>query len=207
MNSFHPDSKPSFDSYIRRYKYNHIQFCFDAIDECDRGLFVACAAPTTANNISSKSSTAEQQRQQQQQQEEIVGFCSVDGRTPDPSCKIEFLSPSTLAMTSPRPYLSDLGVSTLHRRRGVGELLVRACEQWTQSRGYDTLYLKVEKKNIGAVKFYSGLGYKKTKLPWEDNDDVVGRSNSRGRLETLLLEKTMNEFGTTRQINRLEITL
>jgi len=175
MDSFHPNSRPTFDSYIRRYKYNHLKMQFDAIEECDRGLFVACAVPG-----SSSSSV----------QEKIVGFCSVDGRAPDPSCKVEFLTPSTLAGTSPRPYLSDLGVSTKHRRRGIGEKLVYACEQWTYNRGYKQLYLKVEKENKGAVSLYSNMGYSKTKLPWG-----YQVSNTEGNRwdTTLLMEKNIDE--------------
>ena len=171
MDSFHPNSQPTFDSYIRRYKYNHLRMQFDAIDECDRGLFVACAVPESSSSM-----------------EEIIGFCSVDGRAPDPSCKIEFLTPSTLAGTSPRPYLSDLGVSTKHRRRGIGEKLVYACEQWTYNRGYKQLYLKVEKENKGAVSLYSNMGYSKTKLPWGNQV-----SNTGNRWDTtLLMEKNID---------------
>ncbi|KAL7529499.1 hypothetical protein ACHAWF_003001 [Thalassiosira exigua] len=154
MESFHPGSQTTFDSYLRRYKYNHLEMCFDAIEERDRGLFVACAVPA------SSSATREH--------EQIVGFCSVDGRAPEPSCKVEFLTPSTLAGTSPRPYLSDLGVVTSHRKRGIGQQLVLACEDWTRRRGYEKLYLKVDEKNTVSLQLYCLLGYKKTKLPWGD---------------------------------------
>jgi len=178
MDSFHHGSQPTFDSYIKRYKYNHLQMCFDAIPDCDRGLFVACAVPASASSSSLD-----------EEKEQIVGFCSVDGRTPDPSCKIEFLTPSTLAGTSPRPYLSDLGVCVVHRRRGIGNKLVHACEQWTIKRGYEKLYLKVEKKNVGGIGLYSALGYKKTKLPWgKDTGGVDGRWDT-----TVLMEKYVDE--------------
>ncbi len=190
MSSFHTDSKPSFDSYIRRYKYNHVRMCFDAIDECDRGLFVACAVPTRPIATSVGSSTGDQQQQLEQQQEQIVGFCSVDGRTPDPFCRVDFLTPSTLAGTSPRPYLSDLGVSKLHRRKGVGNMLVRACENWSWSRGYDRLYLKVENENIAAVGLYSKLGYTKAKLPWNNDSFVVKNPARGGSNAIILMEKT-----------------
>lgn len=176
MDSFHPNYRPAFDSYIRRYKYNHLKMCFDAMDKRDRGLFVACAVPVSLDAKVGK--------------EQIVGFCSVDGRDPDPSCKIEFLTPSTLAGTSPRPYLSDLGVSTLHQSRGIGKKLVQACEEWTHNRGYETLYLKVERKNEGAVGLYSGMGYRKTKLPWSAD---VGRVEAGSRWDTtILMEKSVN---------------
>lgn len=190
MDSFHPGCQPSFDSYIRRYKYNHLQMCFDAIDECDRGLFIACAVPVASPQSSSSSSSSTASLFEG---ERIVGFCSVDGRAPDPSTRVEFLTPSTMAGTSPRPYLSDLGVSPPHRRRGIGEQLVAACERWTCARGYEKLYLKVEKKNVAAVGFYASLGYDRTNLPWggESGHAVEGYRWD----TTLLLEKSLTLRG------------
>ncbi len=68
-----------------------------------------------------------------------------------------------------------------------------ACERWTLARGYDKLYLKVEKKNAAAVSFYTSLGYQKTKLPWGDgncNDVGDNRWDT-----TLLLEKSLKLRG------------
>lgn len=143
MKAFHPQSEPLFDSYIRKYKYNHLQLCFDAIPTQDRGLFVACEHRTSIP----------------------VGFVCVDGRPNDPSSRIEFLTPSTLVTTTPRPYLSDLGVLPSHRRKGIGRSLVVACEEWVSSRGYDTLYLKVDERNGSTMKLYGGMGYVRSKLP------------------------------------------
>ncbi|KAL7538509.1 hypothetical protein ACHAXR_008596 [Thalassiosira sp. AJA248-18] len=182
MDSFHPGSNHAFDSYIRRYKYNHLQMCFDAIEESDRGLYVACVVPTAPSSSSPFGGG---------EKEQIIGFCSVDGRPPDPSCKIENLTPSTLAGTSPRPYLSDLGVSTLHRRRGIGEKLVRACEQWTHDRGYEKLYLKVDKKNVVGVSLYSAMGYKQTRLPWVGGKDVPTSTSKWDT--TMLMEKSVKD--------------
>eukprot|EP00986_Skeletonema_menzelii_P015093 scaffold11043_cov132-Skeletonema_menzelii.AAC.3 len=174
MASFHSQSQqPSFDSYIRRYKSNHLRMCFDTIDENDRGIFVACASSSSELTCT--------------EDEILVGFCLVDGRPPDSSCKIEFLTPSTLASTSPRPYLSDLGVIPSHRRQGLGESLVQACEGWADKRGYDKLYLKVEESNNPGVRLYYGMGYKQTKLPWaRDLTNLDKRLVS-----TLLLEKSL----------------
>ena len=179
MASFHSQSRqPTFDSYIRRYKQNHLQMCFDAIEESDRGIFVACASPSSSLEQLSSSINIE---------EIIVGFCLVDGRAPDSSCKLEFLTPSTLASTSPRPYLSDLGVIPSHRRQGLGELLVQACEGWADRRGYETLYLKVEEKNTAGVRLYYKMGYKRTKLPWgREINKVENRFDT-----TLLMEKSL----------------
>lgn len=180
MASFHSRSRqPTFDSYIRRYKQNHLQMCFDAIEESDRGIFVACASSSSSLEQLSSSSNIED--------DILVGFCLVDGRAPDPSCKIEFLTPSTLASTSPRPYLSDLGVIPSHRRQGIGELLVQTCERWADKRGYETLYLKVEEKNTAGVRLYYKMGYKRTKLPWgREINKVENRFDT-----TLLMEKSL----------------
>lgn len=146
MKAFHPQSQPLFDSYIQRYKYNHLQMCF-SLPKNDMGIFVACACAENETN------------------EEIVGFCCVDGRPNDPSSRIEFLTESTLACTCPRPYLSDLGVLPTHRRRGIGQTLVGACEDWAMKRGHDTLYLKVDETKKSTMKLYKGMGYNKTVLP------------------------------------------
>ncbi|KAL7465652.1 hypothetical protein ACHAXS_005962 [Conticribra weissflogii] len=231
MDAFHPDSQPAFDSYIRRYKCNHLKMMFDAMDEKDRGLFVACAvqkwlpnpeddmlsrssptstAPSSSSILQSttsdESSTAAQTSASTirtesrntttpRQNEQIIGFCSIDGRASDPSSKIEYLTPSTLASSAPRPYLSDLGVSPLHRRRGIGESLVYACEEWTRNRGYNTLYLKVDERNEGAMTLYVGnLGYRRVKLPWCE----IGRSGNQFD-RSVLLEKEL--FGGNEKNN------
>ena len=187
MDAFHTHKQPTFDSYIRRYKYNHLKMFFEAINECDRGLFVACAVP-----VSPSSSLLESTTTAFEEKEEIVGFCSVDGRNPDPSCKVEFLTPSTLASNSPRPYLSDLGVSPSHRRRGIGDLLVNECEEWTRKRGHKKLYLKVDEKNVGGMGLYLGMGYTRVKLPWSH----VGKSGNQWDT-TILLEKSILNNGDT----------
>jgi ribosomal protein S18 acetylase RimI-like enzyme len=168
MKSFHPQSQPLFDSYIQRYKYNHLQMCFH-LSKSDIGIFVACASSDDAGN---------------QTNEEIVGFCCVDGRPNDPSSRVEFLTESTLASTCPRPYLSDLGVLPAHRRKGIGQTLVAACEDWATKRGYDTIYLKVDETNKGTMKLYKGTGYNKTVLP-----GVIPGSGSKKWGNDVLLEK------------------
>jgi len=222
MNIFHPPNSQSntFDSYIRRYKYNQLHMLFDIIDNEKCGndrvrIFVVCALPvvtvvdessslvatssSSSSSITSGTTTANTATMMQHaHQEQIVGFCSVDGRANDPSSKLEYLTPSLLAGgLSPRPYLSDLGVVVAHRRRGIARELVSACEQWTREcGGHDKLYLKVEKKNGNAVKFYKSLGYVQTKLPWE------GAYSSGGSRwdTTLLLEKSLMTVQQTQQL-------
>ncbi|KAL3795888.1 hypothetical protein HJC23_002159 [Cyclotella cryptica] len=179
MKAFHPQSQPMFDSYIRKYKYNHLQMCFDAIPERDRALFVACAIPS--DRYSNEFSTMHADRRGA---ETIVGFCSVDGRSPDPSSKLEFLTASTLATTCPRPYLSDLGVLPPHRRKGLGRLLVIACEEWALARGYKTMYLKVDQKNPSGMNLYKIMKYEKSVLP-----GVRGSSSNKWGTDVLMEKK------------------
>ena len=179
MKAFHPISQPLFDSYIRKYKYNHLQMCFDSnasSPQQEYGLFVATAICTDENDDNNSNSN----------KEEIVGFCCVDGRPNDPSSQIEFLTESTLAFTCPRPYLSDLGVCPLHRRRGIGQNLVIACEEWAVSRGYETMYLKVDERNEGTMKLYRSMGYKRTLLP-----GIVTRSGTKKWGNDVLLDKSI----------------
>lgn len=125
--------------------------CFDAPLH-QYGLFVAT---TTHHN----------KEEDTNQRETIVGFCCVDGHPNDSSSKVEYLTESTLAFTCPRPYLSDLGVLPSHRRKGIGQTLVAACEEWAISRGWDKMYLKVDERNEGTEKLYEGMGYRRTVLP------------------------------------------
>lgn len=179
MKAFHPQSQPMFDSYIRKYKYNHLQMCFDAIPECERALFVACAVSSHQNIHEYPTVNAPRKGE-----ETIIGFCCVDGRPPDPSSKLEFLTASTLATTCPRPYLADLGVLPAHRRNGLGRLLVRACEEWAFSRGYDTMYLKADEKNANGMNLYKIMGYEKSILP-----GVRGSSGNKWGTDILLEKK------------------
>lgn len=58
-----------------------------------------------------------------------------------------------------RPYLSNLGVLSSARRRGVASALVQRCETLVQSWGYDEVMLEVVQANIPATRLYRKLGY------------------------------------------------
>ena len=45
------------------------------------------------------------------------------------------------------------------KRRGAGTELVRACEAACLRWGYGSMYLKVQARNVAAVKLYENLGY------------------------------------------------
>lgn len=58
-----------------------------------------------------------------------------------------------------RGWVYYLAVTAAARRRGVGSLLVRACEQWLVERRIPKLQLMVRHENAAAVAFYRRLDY------------------------------------------------
>ena len=46
------------------------------------------------------------------------------------------------------------------RRRGLGTTMMRAAEGLTAERGLSTIRLEVSTKNLAAIEFYRGLGYR-----------------------------------------------
>ena len=62
-----------------------------------------------------------------------------------------------------RPYLCNLLVSPLHRKKGFGKKLVRACLDTSKKWGYSDLFLHVEPKEEAAVALYKSCGLKAVK--------------------------------------------
>lgn len=65
-----------------------------------------------------------------------------------------------------RAWLYYLAVREQRRGRGLGRLLVHACEQWALARGVPKLQLMVRTGNEPVLAFYERLGYQR-------NDVVV----------------------------------
>lgn len=61
-----------------------------------------------------------------------------------------------------RGTLFSMWVAPSHRRRGVGQTLVEACLDWCRARKIQTIDLLVTDWNVGAMRFYEGLGFTKT---------------------------------------------
>jgi ribosomal protein S18 acetylase RimI-like enzyme len=55
--------------------------------------------------------------------------------------------------------ISDIGVSPTYRSGGIGEQLVKACEEWGKIHGYQRLFVNSYVKNERAIKFYKKLGF------------------------------------------------
>lgn len=99
-------------------------------------FFIACLRQDSSSNIKNNN------------KETIIGFVDVDAR------------PGTNESDAPRPYLSDLAVLPAYRRKGIAQALIHECETEAKLWGKDELYLRVERKNDGALDMYRNkLGY------------------------------------------------
>jgi ribosomal protein S18 acetylase RimI-like enzyme len=68
-----------------------------------------------------------------------------------------------------RGHVSDLLVSPLWRRRGIGTLLLRAAEEEIRRRGGTECTLDVDGSNLGALELYRRNGYETFRpahFPW-----------------------------------------
>ena len=84
----------------------------------------------------------------------IIGFVDVDAR------------PSMRKDAPPRPYLSDLAVSTEWRRKGIATSLIELCEAKARDIGCRKLYLRVEGANDAALRMYcDNMSYDKREHP------------------------------------------
>ena len=59
----------------------------------------------------------------------------------------------------PHGHVSALVVAPAAERTGAGRALMRACEDWSRTRGYALVTLNVFAVNTRAVAFYERLGY------------------------------------------------
>jgi ribosomal protein S18 acetylase RimI-like enzyme len=66
-----------------------------------------------------------------------------------------------------RGYVSDLVVSEVHRRRGIGRALLRAAEARAREAGVCTLRLSVKAGNTGARSLYAAEGFEASEIHLE----------------------------------------
>ena len=104
---------------------------------------------------------------------QVVAFVDVDAR------------PAQRTQDPPRPYLSDLCISSKWRRRGIATSLVRKCEQVV--RHYmkkSELYIRVEQANDAAIQMYENLDYQR------QDHDYFGVEDTTQLLHKSLLHKS-----------------
>ena len=66
-------------------------------------------------------------------------------------------------------YITLFGVKNAYGRRGVGRMLLEACEALALSRGMDRIRLEVTDSNERAVRFYTKHGFVRTGPCEEDS--------------------------------------
>ena len=63
-------------------------------------------------------------------------------------------------------YIEELFIRTRFRGYGLGKLLVTRALSWYEKKGYNVIFLTTPKTNLGAIKFYRHLGFRKNKQVW-----------------------------------------
>jgi GNAT superfamily N-acetyltransferase len=83
---------------------------------------------------------------------EICGWVHVHGRH--------------LIEAHPFAEIGGLVVDNNHRRKGIGEKLMRKCEEWARKKGYQEIRLRSGGHRKEAHEFYKRIGYKNVK--WQE---------------------------------------
>ena len=118
----------------------------------------------------------------------IIGFVDIDARL------------SARKDAPPRPYLSDLAVSSKWRRRGIASRLVERCEAKAREMGKSKMYLRVEGDNDAALRMYcNNMAYAKRRHPVFGVKDttILLRCDLQERLEMTNREAKESEFEAT----------
>jgi len=118
----------------------------------------------------------------------VIGFVDIDAR------------PSARKDAPPRPYLSDLAVSSEWRRKGIASRLVEQCEARARQMGKRKMYLRVEQKNDAALRMYcENMAYEKRQHPIFGVKDttILLRCDLQERLEMTTNSENGPELGYT----------
>ncbi|MEM7065023.1 MAG: GNAT family N-acetyltransferase [Cyanobacteria bacterium P01_B01_bin.77] len=74
-----------------------------------------------------------------------------------------------------RPYIANVAVQRCHRRSGLAQQMLLACESISQTWGFKKLYLHVSTDNPAAVALYQKVGYQMCGYspPWRQRQMMV----------------------------------
>ena len=56
--------------------------------------------------------------------------------------------------------LAKMAVAASHQRRGIGELLGKACKAWAAEQGIRTVFLETNSRLDNAIRLYERLGFR-----------------------------------------------
>lgn len=136
-------------------------------------MFIALVTATCTTD-DDEEPTSEGSHPHQEMMNQVVGFCDVDARPPNQLMAQRY---------NPRPYISDLCVTPDFRRLGIGQMLVKRCEQFCQESGFEKVYVRVNSTNEAASRMYKKLGYQDHSHPLETSE------------ETFLMQKPLSVLG------------
>lgn len=86
-------------------------------------------------------------------------------------------------------WLYCLFVNPLFRRKGIGEALTGAVIEKAKSRGAKTLSLLVHKDNVGAMRLYGKLGFRKEIIP--EMEEKLEREKANTGRRRIMLSKDL----------------
>ena len=61
--------------------------------------------------------------------------------------------------------LAKMAVASSHQRRGIGELLGRACRDWAAENGVESVFLETNSQLGNAIRLYERLGFRHAPFP------------------------------------------
>ena len=61
--------------------------------------------------------------------------------------------------------LAKMAVATTHQRRGIGELLGRACSAWAAENGIASVFLQTNSGLDNSIRLYERLGFRHAPFP------------------------------------------
>lgn len=98
----------------------------------------------------------------------------------------------TLGLGETGPYLSNLAVTQAYRRCGIGQSLVRWCEELSAEWGHKVLYLHVDVSNVKAISFYKNLGFLQLErdIRWYTQ---IGREDMAEKDQLVLYKRLISE--------------
>ena len=70
-----------------------------------------------------------------------------------------------IRVSDTRCELAKMAVATMHQRRGIGEMLGRACIAWATGKGIQTVFIQTNSRLANSIRLYERLGFRRTADP------------------------------------------
>jgi GNAT superfamily N-acetyltransferase/predicted enzyme related to lactoylglutathione lyase len=97
-----------------------------------------------------------------------------------------------LRVTDRRFELAKMAVAQTHQRRGVGEMLGRACTDWAARKGPCTVFLETNSRLGNAIRLYERLGFRHVPRPtpteYARSDVYMEKTMHKSRLAGFIID-------------------